>query len=158
MVPSSPIPKPRLRKQSDQLSAPDNKLHLPRFHPAVYKSLSSTSCAAPKSTTCTTSPSSLQSQQQRQLSYYHRHLIAQYASTLHVTLGSECIRMPDTPKLMPLTGIRNLVSPLELDSSDNYFSHGSQAKDPLGVDSIIPDDAKKRSGLSLCRTATVSST
>jgi hypothetical protein len=84
--------------------------------------------------------------EQRELSYYHQHLLAQSAMTniSNTTNGKK----PDSPKLMPLTGSPGPVTPLELEG-ESYLSAGASGnKSPLSIEALIREEAKRHGDMS----------
>jgi len=90
--------------------------------------------------------------EQRQLSYYHQHLLAQ--SAVGAAAGTSATgKKPVSPKLAPLPGSPGPVTPLELEG-DNYLTAGTaSAKSTLSVDAIIREESKRRGDISPRRTS-----
>ena len=129
----------------------NSQLHLtalPRFHPANYNSTSTMSTAAGSSDTYPNPSLSPRNSargfdaDQRQLSYYHQHLLAQ--STMGANTANVNGKKPSSPKLVPLAGSPGPVTPLELEG-ENYLSAGSSnANNSPSVDAILHEDSKRR--------------
>jgi len=138
--PTLPSTQPRRHgpKPTPYGSSPSSQLHLsslPRFHPANYKSTSSSMAASPSSSV--TSPND-----QRHLSYYHQHLVAQ--ASMATSPAGALGKKPLSPKLAPLMGSPGPVTPLELDG-DSYMTAGASSKKSslASVDAIIREKAKR---------------
>jgi len=83
--------------------------------------------------------------EQRQLSYYHQHLLAQSTMASGASVSN---KKPASPKLAPLAGSPGPVTPLELDGEGYLTAGGNGNKSPLSVDALIAQESKRRSDLS----------
>jgi hypothetical protein len=136
---------------STYASPGNSQLHLnalPRFHPANYNSASSITTTAGSSDAYPSQPLSPRSSaryldpDQRQLSYYHQHLVEQ--STMGANAVNANGKKPSSPKLAPVPGSPGPVTPLELEG-ENYLSAGtSSTKSSPSVEAILHQDAKRR--------------
>jgi len=145
-------PKPNPYTTSSSGSSSSLRLSsLPRFHPANYNSSNSSMANTPSGSNLTSPTSSSLSPrrffdpEQRQLSYYHQHLLAQSTMTNGVSGGNT---KPASPKLAPLAGSPGPVTPLELDGESYLTAGGTGSKSPLSVDTIIAKESKRRGEMS----------
>jgi hypothetical protein len=146
-------PKPNQYSTSSMSSGSASSLRLsslPRFHPANYNSTNSSITNSPNGSVIASpmssniSPRKVFDPDQRQLSYYHQHLLAQSTAS-----GNN--KKPVSPKLAPLAGSPGPVTPLELDG-ENYLTAGAKgSKSPLSVNALIAQESKRRGEMSLKR-------
>jgi hypothetical protein len=156
---SSRRPRPA-KPPSYSPSSSGNHLHLPslpRFHPANYNLGSSSMSTTPESSLASPNAPISPSRgsggtgrffdpEQRELSYYHQHLLAQ--SAVAGASNGPNGKKPESPKLMPLTGSPGPVTPLELEG-ESYISAGASGnKSPLSVEALIQEEGKRCGDLS----------